>query len=66
MFTVSIEKECSCFKRSNYKALQSSKTEEEASEVAHSMAKEMTRDFCKEHGFAVIKEENNFLIILMS
>jgi len=66
MFTITIEKECSCFKRSNFKATQSFETEEEASEVAHKMAKDMTKAFCKEHGFAVIKEEHNFLIILMS
>ena len=66
MFTVTLEKECSCFKRSNFKTTQSFKTEDEASTVAHKMAKEMTKEFCKEHGFAVIKEENSFLIILMS
>ncbi len=66
MFKVSLEKECSCFKRSNFKATQSFETEAEASKVAYKMAKEMTKEFCKEHGFSVIKEKNSFLIILMS
>ena len=66
MYKVSIEKECSCFKRSNYKATQEFSAEEEASSVASKMAKDMTKEFCKEHGFSVIKEDNNFLIILMN
>ncbi len=66
MFKVSLEKECSCFKASNFKATQSFETEAEALEVAYKMAKEMTQGFCKEHGFSVIKQDNTFLIILMS
>ena len=66
MYTVTLEKECACFKRSSFKATQSFETKEEASVMAQKMAKEMTHEFCKEHGFAVIEEEDNFLIILMS
>lgn len=66
MFTVTIEKECTCFKRSKYEARQSFSSEEEAFEVATKMAKQMTREFCKNHAFSVIKEENDFLILLMS
>jgi len=66
MFTVTIEKECTCFKRSKYEPVQSFKTETEALEAATIMAKEMTRDFCKNHAFSVIKEDNDFLILLMS
>jgi len=61
-----MEKECTCFKRSKYQAEQSFESEEKAYEVAQAMAKEMTRDFCKNHAFSVVKEENNFLILLMS
>ena len=66
MFSVKIEKECTCFKRSKYKSEQIFETEEEAFEAASIMAKEMTRDFCKNHAFSVIKEDGNFLILLMS
>jgi len=66
MYTVSLEKECTCFKRSKFKSEQVFETEEQAFEVATSMAKEMTRDFCKNHAFSVIKEDNDFLILLMS
>jgi len=66
MYTVTIEKECTCFKRSKFLSEQSFETEEEAKEVANSMAKEMTRDFCKNHAFSAIKEDNNFIILLMS
>jgi len=66
MFTISMEKECTCFKRSRLKSEQSFENEEEAFETATVMAKEMTRDFCKNHAFSVVKEGNNFLILLMS
>jgi len=66
MFTVTMEKECTCFKRSKFQSEQSFESETEAFETATQMAKEMTRDFCKNHAFSVIKEENNFLILLMS
>jgi len=65
MYTVTLEKECTCFKRSNFKATQSFETEEEASEVAYKMAKDMTKEFCKEHGFGVLKEGKTFIILLM-
>jgi len=66
MFTISIEKECTCFKRSKFLSEQSFDNEAEAFETATTMAKEMTRDFCKNHAFSVVKEGNNFLILLMS
>jgi len=66
MVSVKIEKECSCFKRSSYEPIQYFESEVEAYDVATKMAKEMTQEFCKQHGFAVLKEEGNFLIILMS
>jgi len=66
MYTVTIEKECTCFKRSKYPSSESFETEEQAFEFATKMAKDMTRDFCKNHAFSVIKEDDNFLILLMS
>ena len=66
MFTVTMEKECTCFKRSKFIPEQKFETEEEAFEVATSMAKQMTHEFCKNHAFSVIKEDDNFLILLMS
>jgi len=66
MFTITMEKECSCFKRSGYKSEQSFESEEEAFAVANEMAKQMTHEFCKNHAFCVIKEDDNFLILLMS
>lgn len=66
MFTVAMEKECTCFKRSKYISEQKFETEEEAFEVATQMAKQMTHEFCKNHAFSVIKEEDIFLVLLMS
>jgi hypothetical protein len=66
MFTITIEKECTCFKRSKFEACQSFKSEKEAYEAATKMAKQMTHEFCKQHAFSVIREDNNFLILLMS
>ena len=66
MFTITIEKECTCFKRSKFKPEQNFESEEEAFEAATKMAKQMTHEFCKNHAFSVIKEDKNFLILLMS
>lgn len=66
MFTVTLEKECACFKRSKFKAQQSFESEADALSSATKMAEQMTHEFCKEHAFCVIKEEKNFLILLMS
>jgi len=66
MFTVTMEKECTCFKRSKFDAEQSFESEEEAFEVAAKMAKQMTHEFCKNHAFSVIKEDKSFIILLMS
>lgn len=66
MFTITMEKECSCFKRSNFETEQSFESEEEAFEIATQMAKAMTHEFCKQHAFSVLKEDCNFLILLMS
>lgn len=66
MFTVTIEKECTCFKRSKFEAVQSFESEEEAFKTATKMAKQMTQEFCKHHAFSVIKEDDDFLILLMS
>jgi len=66
MFTITMEKECTCFKRSKFEAEQSFESEEEALAVATKMAKQMTHEFCKHHAFCVAKENNNFLILLMS
>ncbi|MDF1882291.1 hypothetical protein JHD50_13435 [Sulfurimonas sp. MAG313] len=66
MFKVSMEKECTCFKRSKFLSEQKFQTQEEAHEVATLMAKEMTRDFCKNHAFCAIKEDDDYIILLMS
>lgn len=66
MFTITMEKECTCFKRSKYQSTQCFESEKEAFEVATKMAKQMTHEFCKNHAFSVVKEENNFLVLLMS
>ncbi len=66
MFTITMEKECTCFKRSKFESEQYFHSEEEAFEAAKKMAKQMTHEFCKQHAFSVVKEGNNFLVLLMS
>ena len=66
MFTITMEKECSCFKRSNFETEQSFESEEEAFEIATQMENAMTNEICKQHDFSVLKEECNFLIMLIS
>ena len=66
MFTVQMEKQCGCFKRSNYEASQSFASKDEALIHAQGMARDMTEEFCKKHAFSVVEEGENFTIILMS
>lgn len=64
MYTVTMEKACGCFKKSDYASTQSFESKDDALMEASSLAKEMNETFCKKHNFSVREEGNNFLITL--
>ena len=64
MYTISMEKQCGCFKRSGMAAQQSFTTKDEALTEAIEMCGEMNETFCKKHSFKVIEEGDNILIRL--
>ena len=64
MFTVKMEKECGCFKRSDYEGVQTFASKDDALIEATEMANEMNETFCKKHTFTVLEEGETFLIQL--
>ena len=62
MYSVKVEKECGCFKRSGMKVQQSFNNKEEALIEAKEMAEEMNEAFCKKHNFNVAENGNEMLI----
>ncbi|MDQ7042233.1 MAG: hypothetical protein Q9M40_03945 [Sulfurimonas sp.] len=63
MFTVIMEEECSCFKKSEYTNNNTFKTQQEAYQYANIVAELMNDEFCSRHTFeAQIAEGNTFVI----
>ncbi len=63
MYTVQIEKECSCFKKSDYTNNNTFKTQQDAYNYANIVAELMNEEFCSQHKFYSQKADgNNFLI----
>jgi hypothetical protein len=66
MYTVTIQKECGCFKRSGEPTYKSYSTKEEAKRSAQMWAEAMNIDFCKKHNFIVKEETNAYIISLLN
>jgi len=62
MFTVNIDKECGCFKRSELENGMSFKSNDDALIKAQSMINHMNEKFCGKHGFALNENGNEFNI----
>jgi len=63
MYTVYMESECGCFKKSEYESEKSFQFQREAYNYAHTMAEFMNEDFCQTHLFTAFKtEDDNFVI----
>lgn len=63
MYTVVMEMECSCFKKSEFVNNNSFQTRQEASKYATLLADIMTEDFCGKHTFYVERAEGNLYVI---
>lgn len=62
MYTVTIAKECGCFKRSDFQNNVTFSNKDEALIEATEWAKEMNDTFCKKHRFSVMEEGDNFVV----
>jgi hypothetical protein len=62
MFTVKIEKECGCFKRSGMESTKTFDNKDDAMIEAKGWAEEMNETFCKKHNFSVVEEGNDLII----
>ncbi len=64
MFTININKECGCFKKSDYQNNQSFKSKDEAHQKAQEMIKDMNENFCQKHSFELNPNGNDMNIIM--
>ncbi len=64
MYTISIEKECSCFKKENTELPGPFQTLAEAEMAAFRLTNHMNATWCKKHRFFVTQDENQLMIRL--
>ena len=62
MFTVQVEKECGCFKKSDFTNNMQFEDKDDALAQALNMSKEMNQEFCQKHEFTVAEEGETFKI----
>lgn len=63
MFSVQMEKECGCFKKSEYVNNNEFQTQQDAYNYANIVAEMMNEEFCSQHKFYAQRAEgNNFII----
>ena len=63
MYTVQMEHECACFKKSDYKKEKSFENQKDAYNYAHIVAEFMNEDFCTTHVFTPqLISQNDFVI----
>jgi len=62
MFTINIEKECGCFKRSAYDNNMSFESKDDALIQARLMESHMNQKFCQKHLFTLTENGNTFQI----
>ena len=63
MYTVQVEYECPCFKKSDFKQEESFDTQKDAYNYSNTLTEFMNEDFCTSHIFeSILVEGNNFVI----
>jgi hypothetical protein len=63
MYTVQIERECDCFKKSEYASSQEFATQKEAYAYASLVAEWMNEEFCGRDSFCVHRGEGEYFLI---
>ena len=66
MFTVKVEKECGCFKKSEYEALKSFERREDAYNYSKVLEELMNEEFCKKHLFFAKRVDDTQFMIKVS
>ena len=64
MFTINVDKECGCFKRSMYDNNQGFNDKDTALIEATSMLRTMNEEFRQKHEFVLSEEGNTFQIVM--
>ena len=62
MYTIKVEKECGCFKKSAYENNMQLQNKDDALMQANLMVNHMNTKFCGKHDFAVREDGNDFVI----
>jgi len=62
MFTISVEKECGCFKKSDLQNHITLDSKDDALIEAQSMTQQMNDTFCQKHEFVLFENGTNFSI----
>lgn len=62
MYKIIIEKECSCFKKSDLQNNIEMGSKDQALLKALKMKNQMNQEFCRKHDFSVKEKDNNFII----
>lgn len=62
MFTINIDKECGCFKRSSFNNNMSFESKDDALIKAKEMENHMNEKFCQKHQFTLAESGNSFEI----
>ncbi len=62
MFTLKVEKECGCFRKSGIQNNQTFSNKDAALMEAMNLSRKMNEEFCKKHEFSVVQDGDNILI----
>ena len=62
MFTINVEKECGCFRKSEFENNKSFSSKDDALLQAQLMVNHMNTKFCQKHDFVLSEEGENFKI----
>ena len=63
MYTVQMEKECGCFKKSEYSNNVAFETQKDAYQYATIVAEFMNEEFCTQHTFSAHKGDGDYFLI---
>lgn len=66
MIAVKMEKECGCFKRSDFESVKIFDTKDDALIYAQEMCTQMNETFCKKHRFSVYETAEDEMTIQLA
>ena len=62
MYKIVIEKECGCFKKSDFENNEKFNSKDDALIKAKNMENHMNKEFCGKHNFQVVEQGNDFIL----